>query len=164
MKNSFYQQLSDHIKFGYSCFDRLVFNGHILGTYKEPKVVQLLHILNFNKLINGVIRFLTDQLNEHIKDFADKQNISVNWWDYIGGTNGAKKDYVLANYYKQNPGNVNKVLCISTREFVKNSSIREFERKDKSGKYSRLYIVQKPVKQYYIYLHDKDLGFCCLKI
>jgi hypothetical protein len=165
MKNSFYQQLSDHISFGYSCFDRLVFNGHILGTYKEANIVQLLRNLNFNKLSNGVIRVLTDQLNEHIKDFADKNNIPVIWWDYIGGTNGAKKDYVLANYYKQNPGNVDRVLCIlTTREFVKSSSVREFERKDKSGKYSRLYIVQKPVKQYYIYLHDKDLGLCCLKI
>jgi hypothetical protein len=62
MKNSFYQQLSDHISFGYSCFDRLVFNGHILGTYKEANVVQLLRNLNFNKLSNGVIRVLTDQL------------------------------------------------------------------------------------------------------
>jgi len=46
----------------------------------------------------------------HIKDFADKHNIPVICWDYIGSTNGAKKDYVLENYYKQNPGNVDKVL------------------------------------------------------
>ena len=84
MKNSFYQQLSDHVSFGYSCFDRLVFNGHILGTYKEANVVQLLRNLNFNKLSNGVIRVLTDQLNAHIKDFTDKHNIPVIWWDYIG--------------------------------------------------------------------------------
>lgn len=121
--------------------------------------------LNFNKLTNGVIRCLTDQLNAHIKQYATNNNIPIIWWDSIGGTNGDKKQYVVDNYYKTPPFGRNKVLCIlTTREFVKSATVREFDRKEGKGKYSRLYITEKPIKQYYIYLHDKELGFCCLKL
>ena len=165
MKNTFYKQYEDHISFAYSCFDRLVFNGYIQGTYKDSNILQLLKNLNFNKLTNGVIRCLTDQLNSHIKQYATTNNIPIIWWDSIGGTNGDKKQYVLDNYYQTPPFGKNKVLCIlTTREFVKSATVREFDRKEGKGKYNRLYITEKPIKQYYIYLHDRELGFCCLKI
>ena len=165
MNNTFCKQYQDHISFSYSCFDRLVFNGYILGTYKDSNIVTLLKNLNFNKLTNGVIRCLTDQLNAHINHYASNNNIPLIWWDSIGGTNGDKKQYVLDNYYKNPPFGKNEVLCILTsREFVKSATVREFERKEGTGKYSRLYITEKPIKQYYIYLHDKELGFCCLKL
>jgi len=165
MKNSFYQQYKEHISFNYSCFDRLVFNGFIQGTYKDSHIVQLLKNLNFNKLTNGVIRCLTDQFNAHIKHYASVHDIPIVWWGGIGGKNGDKKRYVLDTYYKTPPYGRDKVLCIlASREFVKSATVREFDRKEGKGKYSRLYITEKPVKQYYIYLHDKDLGFCCLKI
>lgn len=155
MKNTFYKQYEDHISFAYSCFDRLVFNGYIQGTYKD----------SIDKLTNGVIRCLTDQLNAHIKQYATTNNIPIIWWDSIGGTNGDKKQYILDNYYKTPPFGKNKVLCIlATRKFVKSATVREFDRKEGKGKYNRLYITEKPIKQYYIYLHDRELGFCCLKI
>lgn len=155
MKNTFYKQYEDHISFAYSCFDRLVFNGYIQGTYKD----------SIDKLTNGVIRCLTDQLNAHITQYATTNNIPIIWWDGIGGTNGDKKQYILDNYYKTPPFGKNKVLCIlATREFVKSATVREFDRKEGKGKYNRLYITEKPIKQYYIYLHDRELGFCCLKI
>jgi hypothetical protein len=75
MKNTFYKQYEDHISFAYSCFDRLVFNGYIQGTYKDSNIVQLLKNLNFDKLTNGVIRCLTDQLNAHITQYATTNNI-----------------------------------------------------------------------------------------
>jgi hypothetical protein len=165
MNNTFFKQYKDHISFSYSYFDRLVFNGYIQGTYKESNIVQLLKNLNFNKLTNGVIRCLTDQLNSHINHYASINNIPVIWWDSIGGTNGDKKQYVFDNYYQNPPIGKNKVLCIlTTKEFVKSATTREFDRKEGTGKYNRLYIIEKPVKQYYIYLHDRELGFCCLKI
>lgn len=132
-----------------------MFNGYIQGTYKD----------SIDKLTNGVIRCLTDQLNAHIKQYATTNNIPIIWWDSIGGTNGDKKQYILDNYYKTPPFGKNKVLCIlATRKFVKSATVREFDRKEGKGKYNRLYITEKPIKQYYIYLHDRELGFCCLKI
>ncbi|ASB50281.1 hypothetical protein CDL62_14610 [Alkalitalea saponilacus] len=158
MNNTFYKQYKEHIALTYNCFDRLVFNGYILGTYKDSNIVQLLKNLNFSKLTNGVVRCLTDQLNAHIKQYAIHNNIPVIWWDSIGGTNGDKKQYVLDNYYKKQPIGIDKVLCIlTTKEFVKSATVREFDRKEGTGKYNRLYITEKPIKQYYIYLHDKHL-------
>ena len=125
------------------------------GTYKD----------SIDKLTNGVIRCLTDQLNAHITQYATTNNIPIIWWDGIGGTNGDKKQYILDNYYQTPPFGKNKVLCIlATRKFAKSATVREFDRKEGKGKYNRLYITEKPIKQYYIYLHDRELGFCCLKI
>jgi hypothetical protein len=161
MKNTFYKQFEDLISFAYSCFDRLVFNVYIQGTYKDSNIVLLLKNLNFDKLTNGVILCLTDQFNSHIQQYAKP----IIWWASIGGTNADKKQYILDNYHKTPPFGKNKVLCILTaREFVKSATVREIDRKEGKDKYSMLYITEKPIKQYYISLHDKELGFCCLKI
>jgi hypothetical protein len=82
-----------------------------------------------------------------------------------GGVNGAKLQFVQKAYADSFSGKGNQVLCIITdKENVRTVAARDFVSK-KGRKYQRLYQCRKPVKQYYIYVHDAVLGGpCYLKI
>ena len=166
MNNSFVQQFADNIKFNYTCFDRVIIRGYIRSLFFEAGVVLFLSAMGFRALTTGVMRILTDQLNDHIKKQANKMGIPVLWWPSVdGGVNGAKLRYVEKHYAGNYQGKENFVYCIiADKEPVRTFVAREL--KTKSGRlFHRLYSCRKPVKQYYIYFHDQVLGGpCYLKI
>ena len=160
MNNSFLHQFSDHIKFNYTCFDRVIIRGYIRSLFFEAGIVLFLRAMGFRKLTNGVMRIFTDQLNAHIKKYVDKHAIPMLWWPSVdGGVNGAKLRYVEKHYVGSYRGKENFVYCIvADKEPVRTFVSRELT--TKTGKpFRRLYQCRKPVKQYYIYFHDQVLGW-----
>ena len=97
---------------------------------------------------------------------ARNSNIPIHWWPSEGGgTDGAKSKFVEQRYASKFLGKGNHVFCILTdKEPVRTFACRQLI--SKAGKpYERVYDCRKPVKQYYIYLHDALLGGpCYLKI
>ncbi|MBF0444963.1 MAG: hypothetical protein HQL68_05190 [Magnetococcales bacterium] len=64
--------------------------GYILNLFTTGGIVILLRALGFNKLSDGIMRILTDQLNAHIEKEAQKHNTPIHWWPSVdGGKNGA---------------------------------------------------------------------------
>jgi hypothetical protein len=112
------------------------------------------------------MRILTDQLNSHICKFASQRDIPIHWWPSEGGgTDGAKLEFVRKRYANKYSGKGYHVYCIITdKEPTRTFASREFTTK-KGKQFNKLYACRKPVKQYYIYLHDGLLGGpCYLKI
>ena len=111
-------------------------------------------------------RILIDQLNGHIQKVAWNSNIPIHWWPSEGGgIDSAKSKFVEQKYARAFTGKENHVFCILTdKEPVRTFACRQLI--SKAGKpYERVYDCRKPVKQYYIYLHDALLGGpCYLKI
>ena len=163
----FKEQLSDHIKFTYSSFDRLVLRGYLPNLFVEGSVINLLRNLGFQRHSNGVLRTLTDQLNLHIKKTAECIDVCIHWWgSKEKETYHSKIDFVQDKYSREikKARSKSKVICI-----IKSSeNTRTFANKDvttKTGKlFTRMYSCFKFVSQYYIYIHDQELGLCYLKI
>jgi hypothetical protein len=166
VKNSFINQFSENIKFNYTCFDRVIIRGYILKFFSLACVVLFLRAMGFSRKSNGIMRIFTDQLNSHISKQAAKHEAQIFWWPSMdGGVNGAKLRFVEKAYADKFNGRGNHVFCIITdKENVRTVAARDFVSK-KGRKYQRLYQCRKPVKQYYIYVHDAVLGGpCYLKI
>ena len=167
MLDTLTDKLASHIEFNYSCLDRVVFRGYIRSLFVEGSVINLLRNLGFKKHSNGVLKKLTEQLNAHIKKTAEKFGIVIHWW---GNAEKEKYDHKLdlvqdiyrKELKKKHKGD--KVICIiksleNTRTFA-NRDI-----KNKSGKiFTKMFSCFKFVSQYYIYIQDKELGLCYLKI
>ena len=66
MKNEFKDQFSQHINYEYSCFDSVILKGYIRKFFSLAAVVIFLKALGFTKRSKGVLRLLTDQLNDHV--------------------------------------------------------------------------------------------------
>ena len=167
MKNTFLTQLDHKIDFSYTSFDRVVFRGYISGLFVEGSVIKLLRNLGFNSHSNGVLKSLTDQLNSHIKKTADLFHAPIHWWGSAEKTKYKHKhDFVKEQYDRElkKKQTTDKVICI-----IKSiESIRTFANKTvktKSGTDClKMYACNKFVSQYYIYIQDKELGLCYLKI
>ena len=161
MDNSFTEQFSSHIKFSYSCFDRIIFRGYINCLFSTDNVISLLRNLGFYKHSNEVIKLLSSQLSEHISKTAEMLNIPLLWRDNIGGKEVKMQDYVEQNYLKRNKFGV--ICIIKTMENVQTLWNKEI--RTKSGKtFVKMYWCKKPVSQYYIYINDAELGLCYLKL
>lgn len=167
MLDTITDKLGNHIKFSYSCLDRVVFRGYIRNLFVEGSVINLLRNLGFKKHSNGVLKTLTEQLNTHIKKTADKLGVEIHWWGNAEKEKyGHKLDLVEDIYRKElkKAHKSDKALCIiksleNTRTFA-NKDI-----KTKAGKiFTKMFSCFKFVSHYYIYLQDKELGLCYLKI
>jgi len=163
----FSKGLSEHIDFSYSSFDRVLFRGYLPNLFIEGQAIRLLRNLGSKAHSNGVLKLMTDQLNPHIKKQADKLKIAIHWWGPEEKEKYKNKgDYVEAHYSDQvNSANKkSKVICIIKAA----GNIGTFANKEvrtKAGKaYTQMYPCHKFVSQYYIYIHDQDLGLCYLKI
>lgn len=167
MTSILHTKLDKHIRFSYSSFDRIVFRGYLPGLFVEGSVIKLLRNLGFNNHSNGVLKSLTDQLNSHIKKTADQMQVPIHWW----GTTEKEKykhkqDFVKAMYGSElkKKQKTDKVICI----IKATESIRTFANKTVKTKNGadclKMYSCNKFVSQYYIYIHDKELGLCYLKI
>lgn len=160
-------QLDSHIDFHYSCFDRIVLRGYLPNLFVEGSVINLLRNLGFKKHSNGVLKTLTDQLNSHIKKVAEDLQIKIHWWgSEEKGRYHSKLDFVQETYRHEvnQKRKSSKVICI-----VKSlENVRTFANKEirtKQGKaFTKMYSCNKFVSHYYIYIHDRDLGLCYLKI
>jgi hypothetical protein len=161
MHNSFTEQFSNHIKFSYSCFDRIIVRGYIMLLFTTGSVINLLRNLGFSNHSNGVIKLLSSQLASHITKTAESQKVPILWRDNIGGKEVKMQDYVEQNYLQPNKFGV--ICIIKAMENVRtwwNKNIQT-----KSGKqFEKLYGCKKLVSQYYIYINDEELGLCYLKI
>lgn len=167
MTSILHTNLDKHIDFSYSSFDRIVFRGYLPGLFVEGSVIKLLRNLGFTNHTNGVLKSLTDQLNSHIKKTADQMQVPIHWWGTTEKSKyNSKQDYVKELYASElkKKQKTDKVICIikateSTRTFA-NKTV-----KTKSGDdHLKMYSCNKFVSQYYIYIHDKELGLCYLKI
>ena len=167
MTSILHTKLDKHIGFSYSSFDRIVFRGYLPSLFMEGSVIKLLRNLGFNNHTNGVLKSLTDQLNSHIKKTADQMQVPIHWWSSTEKSKyNSKQDFVKELHGSEinKKQKTDKVICIikateSTRTFA-NKTV-----KTKSGTDSlKMYSCNKFVSQYYIYIHDKELGLCYLKI
>lgn len=167
MLQSILEKLESHINFSYSCFDRVVLRGYLPKLWVEGSVILLLRNLGFKKHSNGVLKTLTDQLNTHIKKTAEKLNIKIHWWGKEEKEKYHSKINLVQDLYNKEINKTrktDKVICIiksleNTRTFANK------EIKTKAGKlFTKMYSCFKFVSHYYIYIHDKDLGLCYLKI
>lgn len=167
MIQTFPNGLNEHIDFTYSSFDRVLFRGYITSLFVDGQVVSLLRNMGFNNHSNGVLKLLTDQLNSHIKKESERLNINIHWWGAAEKEKyHSKIDLVEAQYSKQlqTVNKKSKVICII--KAVENiGTFANKEIRTKEGKtYDKMYSCHKFVSQYYIYIHDQDLGLCYLKI
>jgi len=160
-------KLDKNIGFSYSSFDRIVFRGYLPGLFVEGSVIKLLRNLGFTTHTNGVLKSITDQLNSHIKKTADQLDIPIHWWSADEkSTYNSKQDFVKELYASEinKKQKTDKVICIikateSTRTFA-NKTVKT----KSGGDCLKMYSCNKFVSQYYIYIHDKELGLCYLKI
>ena len=167
MLTPFSEKLSSHINFSYSSFDRVVLRGYLQNLFAEGSVVKLLRNLGFKSHSNGVLKLLTDQLNSHIKKVAEQKGVEIHWWGKGEKEKyHSKIDFVNARYKKEveRKQSTDNVICI-----IKSlENVRTFANKQittKAGNpFSKMYACNKFVSQYYIYIHDRDLGLCYLKI
>lgn len=160
-------KLDKHIRFSYSSFDRIVFRGYLPSLFVEGSVIKLLRNLGFDNHTNGVLKSLTHQLNSHIKKTANQMDVPIHWWGSIEKAKyNSKQDLVKELHGSEinKKQKTDKVICIikateSTRTFA-NKTV-----KTKTGADClKMYSCNKFVSQYYIYIHDKELGLCYLKI
>ena len=167
MLRSITEKLEQHINFSYSCFDRLVFRGYLRNLFVEGSVINLLRNLGFKNHSNGVLKILTDQLNSHIKKTANQMSLQLHWWSALEKKKYHSKLDFVRDVYRHDidkKRKTDKVICIiksleNTRTFA-NKDI-----KTKKGKsFTKMYSCNKFVSHYYIYIHDKELGLCYLKI
>ena len=167
MLDTITDKLGNHINFSYSCLDRVVFRGYILNLFVEGSVIKLLRNLGFKKHSNGVLKTLTDQLNTHIKKIADKLSLHIHWWGNQEKEKYHSKLDFVQDIYRKEIGKIHKtdkVICIiksleNTRTFANK------EVKTKAGKlFTKMFSCFKFVSHYYIYIQDKELGLCYLKI
>jgi hypothetical protein len=98
----FTRELDERIDFSYSSFDRVLFRGYITNLFINGQVIRLLRNMGFKDHSNGVLKLMTDQLNSHIKQEAERLNINIHWW----GTEEKEKyhskiDFVEAQYSNQ---------------------------------------------------------------
>lgn len=167
MTNKFTDSMKDHIRFIYTSFDRILLRGYLPNLFVEGSIINLLRNLGFTKHTNGVLKTLTDQLNSHIKKAANNLGIEVHWWSSAENAKYRSKiDFVEEHYSKelQELNVKSKVICIiKSLENVRTFANKEI--KTKEGKiFTKMYSCNKFVSQYYIYIHDKELGLCYLKI
>lgn len=161
------ENLEGHINFNYSCFDRIVLRGYLRNLFVEGSVINLLRNLGFKTHSNGVLKTLTDQLNSHIKKVSEQKSIQIHWWGRPEKEKyNSKLDFVKDVYRNDihKKRKTDQVICI-----IKSlENTRTFANKDittKKGKiFTKMYSCFKFVSHYYIYIHDKELGLCYLKI
>jgi len=160
-------KLENHINFSYSCLDRVVFRGYIRNLFVEGSVINLLRNLGFKKHSNGVLKTLTDQLNSHIKKVADNIGIQIHWWGNKEKEKYHSKIDLVQDIYRKELAKTHKtdkVICII--KSIENT--RTFANRDvqtKAGKmFTKMFSCFKFVSHYYIYIQDKELGLCYLKI
>ncbi len=167
MLDTITDKLGTHINFSYSSLDRVVFRGYIRNLFVEGSVIRLLRNLGFKKHSNGVLKTLTEQLNRHILKTSEKLGVSIHWWGKSEkGKYGHKLDLVHDIYGKelQKKHKGDKVICIiksleNTRTFANK------EIKTKAGNiFTKMFSCIKFVSHYYVYIQDKELGLCYLKI
>ena len=164
----FISQLEDHINFSYSSFDRVLLRGYLPGLFVEGSVIKLLRNLGFKDYSNGVMRTLTDQLNDHINKMVISLDIKMHWWGEAEKRKYHSKIDFVESHYKaalsQPIRSNSKVICIV--KAVEN--VRTFANKEittKAGKkFKRMYSCNKFVSQYYVYIKDEELGLCYLKL
>lgn len=167
MIEGFTRELNERIDFSYSSFDRVLFRGYITNLFINGQVITLLRNLGFKDHSNGVLKLMTDQFNSHIKKEAERLNINIHWW----GTEEKEKyhskiDFVEAQYSNQveTVNKKSKVICIiKAIENVGTFANKEVRTKE-GNPFTKMYSCHKFVSQYYIYIHDQDLGLCYLKI
>jgi len=167
MKNKFTENFKEHIDFSYTSLDRIILRGYIPSLFMEGSVINLLRNLGYKKHSNGVLKTFSDQLNSHVKKVSEKNDINIHWWGKEEKSNyHSKIDFVKTTYKNQinQKRTSNKVICII--KAVENS--RTFANKEittKAGKkFTKMYACNKFVSHYYIYIHDRTLGLCYLKI
>ena len=126
MKNKFAEELSAHIDFLYTCFDRVILRGYILNLFTEGSVIKLLRNLGFTSHSNGVLKSLTDQLNVHLKKYAEKNGIQIHWWGNAEKEKYHSKLDLIKDLYQsqiEQKATKSKVICIiksteNTRTFA----------------------------------------------
>lgn len=161
------EKLEGHIDFSYSSFDRVVFRGYLRNLFVEGSVINLLRNLGFNNHSNGVLKTLTDQLNSHIKKTSEKMNVPIHWWGVVEKEKyHSKLDFVKDLHLQeiQKKQKTDHVICI-IKAIESSRTFANKEIKTKEGKpFTKMYSCNKFVSHYYIYIHDKELGMCYLKI
>lgn len=167
MSEKYTKNLSEHIDFTYSSFDRIVLRGYLLNMFMEGSIIGLLRNLGFTSHSNGVLKTLTDQLNSHIKKVSENIGLTIHWWGESEKTRyHSKLDFVTERYSQElTKTNIkSKIVCII--KAIENS--RTFANKEvrtKEGKpFTKMYSCNKFVSHYYIYILDQELGLCYLKI
>ena len=167
MTSNLHTNLDKHIGFSYSSFDRIVLRGYLPSLFVEGSVIKLLRNLGFSTHTNGVLKSLTDQLNSHIKKTADQIQAPIHWFGTAEKSKyNSKQDFVKELYSSEinKKQKTDKVICI----IKATESIRTFANKTVKTKTGadclKMYSCNKFVSQYYVYIHDKDLGLCYLKI
>jgi hypothetical protein len=167
MTNTFTTDFEKHIEFIYTSFDRIILRGYITGLFVEGSVIKLLRNLGFTNHSNGVLKLMTDQLNSHIKKVSEKENIKIHWW----GTQEKEKYHSKLDFvkdiYNQDIAKKqidDKLICIiKATENVRTFANKEVTTKE-GKKHTKMYSCNKFVSQYYVYIQDKTLGLCYLKI
>ena len=161
LDNRFTQQFSDHIKLSYSFYDRIIVRGYILGMFRPANVITLLRNLGFSKHTNGVFKLLSDQLNSHIKKVAEREDVPILWRENYGGKDLRMQSFVEENYYTDNKFGT--ICIIKSLEYM--SCYWHKRVTTKVGRlFTKMFWCRKQVCQHYIYINDKELGLCCLKI
>ncbi len=167
MLESVLNKFENNIDFSYSCFDRVVLRGYLPNLFVEGSVINLLRNLGFTKHTNGVLKTLTDQLNQHIKKVSEALGLTIHWWGSAEKEKYHSKLDFVKDIYRielQQKSKSDKVICIiksleNTRTFANK------EVKTKTGElFTKMYSCFKFVSHYYIYIHDSELGLCYLKI
>jgi|GEM_PF-6317990 len=97
-----HRTVRSHILGIYSCFDRVIVRGYLHNLFTTGGLIHFLRSSGFTKFTDGVMRIFTDQLNNHIKKFAEKHKIDLLWQPSVdGGKDGTKQDYVEKQYVRK---------------------------------------------------------------
>lgn len=166
MQNQFINQFESNIKFSYSSFDRVIVRGYIRSMFSVSNIVVLLRNLGFKNIGIGIFRLFRDQLKRHIEKKASSYGIPVLWWNSVdGGKNGSKQEYVERHFLNKakKERKFGPLCIIKASENVKTAWSRQLQRKNEKF-YNQLYMCNKLISQYYIYIYDKVFGLCYLKI
>ena len=129
--------------------------------FRANNVIALLRNLGFAKHSNGVFKLFSDQLNSHIKKQAERDGIPILWRDNLGGKDLEMLSFVEEKYYDKNKFGT--ICIIKSLEYMGSFWNKQITTK-KGTPFTMMYWCKKQVCQHYIYINDRELGLCCLKI
>jgi len=193
MANNFVPQLSENINFTYTCFDRVIVKGYILGNLRRlifaGQMILFMRSMGLKYVTEGLLKILTGQIRAHIEFEASKYGIPIIWWPEIvnppqkrkrvqgkkrkrrkkrvnrkkKGIQGAKQKYVIKNYVKKCLKPVGNHVYCILTDMERAKTFKQ-EKNPSNKKRPYFYDSHVPVKHYYIYFQDKYLGLCYLKV
>jgi len=151
--NAFVEHHQDSIRFGYSCFDRILLNAVIQVLQYPASVVGFLkEKRQATSLTPAYLRALSTDYHQFVQAFAAERQIEI-----VEPPKEVRREDWVEPFFRRLRGQAGVAVILKSRE-----NARVAVSFPKQGNHIEL--LNRFVWQYYFYLHDRDFGRMFLRI